>query len=113
MPTIIQEALPDLSMSGKWRYKHIHAQLTSGVPATDHRHSQTKVKDRKFITNHKQVLNLKPLHQVDVRFRKYNRIKRLHIKPEITSVAAKFSFNIRKKISSINSMEGEGIFKRY
>lgn len=106
-----QEALPDLAMSGKWCCKHIHHFLQTCQKQTLVSH--TKVKDRKVITYHKQVLNLKPFHQVDIKFRKYNHIKKLHIKPEITSVAAKFSFNSRKKCSYINSMEGEGISKSY
>lgn len=57
-----------------------HAPFTSDMPETDPSYSQTKVKDRKVITYHKQVLNLKPFHQVDIKFRKYNRIKKVTYK---------------------------------
>lgn len=69
---MIQEALPDLAMSGKWCYKHMH----NGLQTCQKQITVTvQQKDRKVITYHKQVLNLKPFHQIDMKFRKYNRIK--------------------------------------
>lgn len=55
-------------------------QFTSDVPEPYPSYSETKVKDRKLATYHKQVLNLKPYNQTDIKFRKHNRIKNVRNK---------------------------------
>lgn len=59
------------------------------------------------------MLNLKLFNKTDIKFRKYNSVKNLYEKQEITSMVAKFSFNSRKRISYINSTENKGIFNNY